>query len=167
MTAAASNPFLGLIAPRERRLPVTGAVTRVVNGHVISARQQSKAPAIVDGDIDEARRLRRERELSYYRDYYRRHKDTPEYQAKVKAWRQQDKAAAKARWQAWADRNRQRIRTQQAEWRQELYHRDPEARELQKAAQRAYYARNREAILAKKRMKRQAAKAASTMDKAS
>ena len=177
------NPFAQLIAPAAftaRRLSATGRVVTVREGvrlvppgagngrklpgklaamPVLDTEEQAEAEAL-------KRHLARERELRWYRDRYARQKADPAYMAQK---RERERArlkdpAQRRRIKKWERENAERLRAYKTQWAQmQRLKETPDEREARRAAQRekarAYYAANREVILAKGRARRAAKKA--------
>lgn len=158
--AAVDNPFLALVvAGRPGRLPVTDGVTVVRNGRVVgTVRTPTEADDAEDlADLQaSAAEARRARELAYYRQRYQRLKSDPVAMAKRKAWEQANREKRRVYRQEWGRKNRERLRVKQAAWTRRKRLLDPGVAERLNAHQRAYYAKNREKLLAKAKARRAA-----------
>lgn len=168
MSAAASaSPFAALLGTQPWRLPKSGAVSIVINGERVSNARQIKALFLADADPDDPDELQAAAalaakhiaELRRAKDAarYQRRKQDPEFQAKRKAYAERTRKE-RAAWKKKYDRKTiKKQRKQKAAWARRAYLADPDK---QRAAQRKYYAANRERILAKLKAQREADKLA-------
>lgn len=176
------NPFAQLIAPTvatSRRLPVTGPVLKVVEGvrlappgrgirRVLPQNLQDVLARLkADGLDDEeradlealAQQLRRERQLQWYRERYARKKQDPAFLERKRARERAARPKRRAYQAKWEARNADHVRAYKTQWAQlQRANETPEERAARRAVQRekerAYYAANRELILAKAKAKR-------------
>lgn len=177
------NPFAQLIAPQaftRRRLPATGAVLMVREGVALVPPGRGRGRHVPDKlaklpvfDAEDAadaealrRQLMRERQRRYDADRYARRKQDPAYMA---ARRNRNRLLyqrpdQKKRQKRWETKNADAVRTYKAQWAQiKRANETPEERAARLAEarvkQREYYAKNREVLLEKQRVKREAKRA--------
>lgn len=134
-------------------LPRPSGSMVVVEGKRITDLRQIKVP----DDPEEQARLRRDVQRAKNKARYERSKHDPAYQARRAAYAERTREQRQAYKRAYDQRNKERQRQQKTEWAARDYLVNTEKR---KAATRAYYARNREKILAKLKAQRDAARAA-------
>lgn len=156
-----ATPFDALLGiHRERKPKAVAEAQIVVNGRRVTSASQLKADdeveALVNADVKRA--LQRAKEQARYQ----RDRLNPEAMAKRQAWQDANRDKVRAYKKEWDKKNKKRQRALQKEWARRDYRANPE-RHRQK--QRDYYARNREAILAKLQAQRDAAKAEKTAGK--
>jgi hypothetical protein len=148
-----ASPFDQLLGMKPGRLPQSTGITLVVAGQKLSSTRAvpGVAAAAVLGDEDaealERRRLHAELERVKAAQRYQRERLDPEAMAKRQAWIDAHKAERREYMRRWRAANRERNRELKREWAAHQYRRDPEAGA---AKSRAYYAANRERILAEK-----------------
>lgn len=139
-------------------LPRTAGTTVVVEGKRITDVRQL---VVEDKDPDELARLRSEVRRAKERAYYHQHKHDPEFQAKRAAYAERTREERRAWKREYDQRTKERQRKQKTDWARRNYVIAPDK---QRAASKAYYERNREAILARRKAsqkaKREAARAA-------
>lgn len=133
-------------------LPRPAGTTVVVEGRRITDLRQVKVP----DDPEEQARLRREVQRAKNKARYERRKHDADYQAMRRAYDDRTREKRQAWKRDYDQRTKERQRQQKADWARRDYLADPEKH---KAARRAYYLRNREAILAKLLARRDAARA--------
>lgn len=160
MSRRKATPFDGLFGVTPKRLPGSAGVTVVVAGQPVRDVREIER-RLVDADRDddavaEARKLRaaveKARERAHFQrqrvngtDHHTRGNDVPQEAAERREYMRQ-----------WRRRNRKHLREYGAAWARETYRQDPQRF---RDATRRYYERNREAILARMKAKRDAAKA--------
>lgn len=162
----AGNPFMALIERPPVRKPAGRGITLVRAGRVLRPGQRITArgmPAALDDDEaaqQEAAvaKLRRERSLAYYRARYQRLKADPADRARRKAWNERNKEWRREYQKEWRNKHREARKLYKAAWQRRKLLTDEERAEAHRAAGRAYYAANRERILAKKKAQRAEAK---------
>lgn len=162
MSRATAHPFAGLLGLSCARLPSSASTTVVICGRKVhDARQVDEALPIHepgDGTAEAwADKMRAEVERARQRQRYQLERQNPDRMAKRKAWIEANREKVRAYKKAYDEAHRRRIRPQQSAWAKAQYHADPDAA---RAKRRAYYADNRERILAKLAEKRLVAKAA-------
>ena len=177
------NPFAQLIAPQaftRRRLPATGAVLTVREGVALVPPGRGRGRHVPDKlarlpvfDADDAAdaealrtQLMRERQRRWYADRYARQKQDPAYMAARRErnrllYQRPDQKKRKKRWEA---ENADALRACKTQWAQmQRANETPEERAARLAEsrvkQREYYAKNREVLLEKQRLKREAKRA--------
>ena len=134
-------------------LPRPVKSTVMIEGKRVTDLRQVKVP----DDPEEQARLRREVQRAKNKARYERRKHDADYQAMRAAYDDRTREKRKAWKREYDQRTKERQDKQKAEWARRDYLANPEK---WKAARRAYYVRNREAILAKKKAERDAARAA-------
>lgn len=146
------NPFTQLLALPLPRLPRTPRVTVVVNGKPVTDVRQ-----IDEDDAEEQARLRQAVRAAKAAAKYQQLRQDPVRLAKRKAWELANKEKRRAYKRAYDERTKDRQRELKTAWAKRTYEANAEKR---RAATRAYYQRNRERILAAKKAKAAAARAA-------
>lgn len=145
-----ANPFAALFEPpRARKLKSANVDVR------ISGQKIKDARLIPEDDPEEKARLKKELQRARARAKYQQARQDPEKMAKRHAWYEANKEKVKAWKKAYDKKNKKRVNEQKSAWAVRNYHKDPEAA---RKKQREYYAKNREAILAKLAVQRAAAK---------
>jgi hypothetical protein len=141
-----------LLAQPLPRLPRTPSVSVVVNGkRVLDVRQ------IDVDDAEDRARLRQAVRVAKDAARYQRIRQNPERMAKRKAWELANLEKRRAYKLAYDERTKERQREQKTAWAKRDYDANPEKH---RASSQAYYQRNRERILADKKAKAAAARAA-------
>lgn len=172
------NPFAQLISPEaftRRRLPATGGVVTVREGVVLMAPGRGNGrkvadklaclPVLDDDDAADAEALRKqlqlERQRCVDRDRYARRKQDHAYMAARRErnrllYQRPDQKKRQKRWEA---KNADAVRAYKTQWAQMQRAKEtPEERQARLAVarirQRAYYAKNRDVLIAKQRERR-------------
>lgn len=146
------NPFAQLLAGPLPRLPRTPRVSVVVDGKRVTDVRQIE----VD-DPAERERLSKAVRSAKAAAKYQQIRQNPERMAKRKAWEAANAEKRREYKRAYDERTKDRQRELKTAWAKRTYEANAEAR---RAASRAYYQRNRERILAEKKAKAAAARAA-------
>lgn len=163
---AVGNPFMALIERAPVRKPVVPGITVVRAGRVLRPGQRITArgmpPALDDDEVAQQEaavaKLRRERSLAYYRARYQRLKADPADRARRKAWNERNKEWRIEYQKTWRSKNREARKLYKAAWQRRKLLTDEAVAEAHREANRAYYAANRERILAMKKAQRAEAK---------
>lgn len=152
-----ASPFDQLIHRPRARLPKTTSASVVVGGKRITDVRQVKVDADHD-DLDglDVRTLRNKVQAAKAAARYQRIRLDPEKMAKRQAWYVANRAKVLAYKKKWDARNVKRMRKLKLDWQLRAYQANPE-KFRQRA--RAYYAKNRERILARLAAKAAAKKA--------
>lgn len=151
-----ATPFDSLLGVTLGRTPKTvGRSQLVVAGRCVKTAGEIKDPDEVEAT--DAEELRRELRRARNRARYQLDRQNPEAMAKRKAWFEKNQEKVRAYQEQYREANKDRINECRANWAKRDYYADP-VKHRQK--QRDYYQRNREQILAKLQEKRDAAKAA-------
>lgn len=154
------NPFAALVSPPPARLPKTTSQQLVVDGKRV---EKSKHVRAEDRSIPE---LRRQRARAYYQARYQRERQDPAAMARRQAWYEANKVDVLLYKKRWDAAHADEMRAYKREWARRKYHESPESTEQRRQAQRDYYARNREKILARLAEKAAVKKAAKAQAKA-
>lgn len=149
--AAPFDALLGLVPTRAPRSEER--CTLVVAGRRVTTARDIPPTDEVEAVI--AEKLRRKLKAERDRARYQRDRKNPEAMAKRQAWLDANADERKAYQKAYRETNRERIAETRAEWAKRDYHAQPEKH---RQKQREYYARHRDAILARLKAKREAAK---------
>lgn len=161
------NPFMALMEPPIGRIPSSTGITVVRNGKTLrsgqrrqiqktGADQQLAADPDEDAGLGAQERLAmRERQLAYYRARYQRRKADPVEQARRRESAKRNKEKRQAYQRAWREKNLEKSRAYHAAWQRRKLKGAPDHAEAHRAALRAYYAANREQILAKAKARRE------------
>lgn len=161
-----TNPFDQLVNAPRTRLPKMPSTTLVIDGkRITDVRQIKRADReLVDwndapddfGALEE-RNLRKAVQAAKAAAKYQAARLDPAKMAKRAAWYQANKAKVLDYKKKWDARNLKKLRQQKLNWQQRAYNANPEKFRV---LARAYYARNRERILAGLAAKAAAKKAA-------
>ena len=156
-----ANPFDQLMGLVPVRLPNSPSMVMVVDGKRITDMRQITQPT-TDGlanaaEFDEAEQLRREVIRARNRARYQRQRLDPVHMAKRQAWYEANRAEVRAYNKVYKAEHQARMRELQSAWAKRQYHQNPD---LARARALAYYAANREQILATCKARRTAVKAA-------
>lgn len=143
------NPFDALINPPRIRLPKAAEVAVVVAGKKVTDVRQIDA----EDRASYAKKVQAAKQAAKYQ----RARQNPEQMAKRKQWYEANKEKVLAYKKAWDAEHLPQLRKAKAEWRARAYHANPEE---YRRRTREYYAKNRDAILARLAAKKAAAKAA-------
>lgn len=166
-----ASPFDQLLGLKRKRLPSSQSVRLVVNGKTVKdahalnrAARDLTADAISTDDPlanqheqDQVAAAKKALAKAKASAKYQRDRANPEAMAKRKAWYEANREKVLAYNREYQAKHRARSHAHKVEHARRKYHAEPQ---LMRQRSRDYYARNREAILARAQAKRDAAKAA-------
>lgn len=159
MSKFAAQPFGPLLGIKPQSLPKSMGSRVVVDGRVIGDVRQIRHDAPEDRHADDESDIQAKRKAvikARAAAKYQLTRQDPEKMAKRRAWYEANRAKVIAYKREWDRRHHEQVRQCKNAWAKANYHANAE-RMCQLT--RDWYARNREAVLARSKAKRDAAKA--------